>query len=113
MRAQAFVLRCTSPSCATADVVTQLDFPDLVFVGDRFTLRIEWDAVNSQYLAAFNGGLSMPLAYAPGANAGPPRGAFADIRVQDRPASCTAGATITEALLEIGDVWTNPSALVP
>jgi hypothetical protein len=88
------------------------EFPELVPVGEKFTLRLAWDAFASQFVASLNGGPDVVLPFT-AVNAGPPNGQLTDVRIQHLPANCVAAGAVTDASVEIHDVKTNAGAVVP
>lgn len=93
--------------------VTQYVFPDLVRLGERVQLRLVWDAPNSRFLAALDDGPDVPIPYPPALHVGPARVPVADLRIHAVTANCSAGAVVSDTLIEVGDVATNASAVVP
>lgn len=114
MRVQAFVFRCVDRPCSNAfSVGPGVFFADPVAVDQPFTLRLIWDALNDRFLAGVGSGPDVALPYPATANVKAPGLPFSDIRINGLAANCTAGPTVTDATIEVGEVLTNASAIVP
>jgi hypothetical protein len=111
----AFLLRCNNASCTDA---TTLQSPTLghVTVGQRFRLRLVWDAPANQFRARLDDGPDVSLSYAAALNQRDANAPAVMVRVQHRPANCTAdagGPIEMDVATVVGTIRTNASAVIP
>jgi len=110
---QAVIFRCADAGCAGATVApgTLFAFLGRVFVGDRFALRLVWDPANSRFLAGLNAEEDVELRYPESLVTGAAV-PFAALSMTAAGANCTAGAGVSDATVEIGEVRTNVGAVI-
>jgi hypothetical protein len=89
-----------------------VELADLVYVGDPFTLRLAWDPANHRFLAGLNAGPDVALPY-PATLTPNPGGPFSSISMIAAAANCEAAAGISDAEIEVREVRTNASAVIP
>lgn len=108
---QGFLFRCGDAACIGGTFVFQVNVAT-VTVGERFTLRLIWDAANHQFIYGV-GDLNIPVVYLPARNARRAFGEGADLRMQSRVANCTSNPTQTDARITVREIRTNASAVIP
>lgn len=115
LRVNAAVLRCIDATCSNAFSIPNgvVDLPEMVLVGERFTLRLVWDAPENRVLVGVGSNLDAAIVYPRAINVQDPGGPFADIRTQLLAANCTVGPTVTDAKVKVKEVRTNASAIIP
>jgi hypothetical protein len=115
LRFRAFIGRCIDAICSDAFSIPGgvVNLPGTAVVGKPFTVRAVWDAPNNRFLVGAGDDPDVPISYPAGANqqsAGVP---FVDVRSLNVNANCTSGASDTDTTLEVGQIRTNTSAIMP
>jgi hypothetical protein len=114
LQAQLFVYRCANAACSviTAVAGSPVILPETVVVGEKARLRLIWDPSNNQFLGSING-VQVAASYPAALNNGPARVPFAQIGIFNTGLNCLAQAGVADATTIIGEVLTNPSAVIP
>lgn len=112
LRTQGFLSRCANATCSVSTTVSFINLPQTVFVGQRFTLRMIWDAPNNQFLFGVNNNPNVALPYTV-SDINPAVVPFATVEMNHTTANCTAGPTVTDAESVVREVRTNASAVIP
>lgn len=114
LRIQAAVFRCIDAVCSNAFGIPGgfVEFPDLVFVGDQFTLRLVWDAPNHRFLASVNEGPEVTVPY-PATLVAAPGVPLSTLSMTAAGANCIAGPGVSDAEIEVREVRTNAGAVAP
>lgn len=112
----ALLFRCNNAACSTTTTVSGPVTLGQVQVGGNARLRLIWDDPMNQFLAGLDGNSNVSLPYPASANKRPANVPFGTIRIQHLPANCTAasgGPTVADAEIEVRNVLTNASAVIP
>ncbi|MBI3029811.1 MAG: hypothetical protein HYY64_09895 [Candidatus Rokubacteria bacterium] len=112
----AVLFRCNNAPCSATTIVAGPIVLGQVAVRERFLPRLIWDSANNQFLAGLDSNPDVPLPYPAAANVQPANVPFALIRIQHLPANCTiasGGPTVGDAEIQVREVHTNLSAIVP
>jgi hypothetical protein len=115
MDVTAQLFRCNDAPCAATTTIAATELGQ-VAVGTKFRMRLAWDAPANQFRAAFDSGPEVSLPYDPAANRRSGNGPFVIVGIQQLPANCTVtsgGPTVGDAEIEVREVWTNASAVIP
>ena len=115
MDVTAILFRCNDAPCAATTIIAEAPLGQ-VAVGKKFRMRLAWDAPANQFRAAFNSGPEVSLPYNPAANRRSGNGPFVILGIQQLPANCTVtsgGPTVGDAEIEVREVRTNASAVIP
>jgi hypothetical protein len=115
MDVTAQLFRCNDAPCATATTIAQTELGQ-VAVGQKFRLRLAWDALANQFRVGLNDGPDVSLPYSPAVNRRPGNGPFVLLGIQHLPANCTVtsgGPTVGDGEIEVREVRTNASAVIP
>jgi hypothetical protein len=114
LQAQLFVYRCANAVCSVITAVpgSPVILPETVTVGAKARLRLVWDPSNNQFLGSVNG-VQAAASYPPALNNGPARVPFAQVGIFNTGLNCMAQAGLADATTIIGEVLTNPSAVIP
>ena len=112
LKVRGVLAHCLNPGCIVTDTVGAVDFPTPVELEHDVRLSLSWDPFNNQFLYGLDDAL-MAVPYPPEANARPSSSPFADMRQIGVPANCTAGSTLVQGSVEVSDVRTNASAVIP
>jgi hypothetical protein len=105
--------RCTNPTCSTNTLVSLIELPQTVKVGNKFTLRLVWDEPNDQFLFGVDANPDEPLSYSGINDADPAIGPFVTLGMFHTAANCRQGPTVADAETEVTEVRTNSSAVIP
>ena len=110
---QANVVRCLNAACTIgSSPVFALGIATLP-ISTPFTLRAAWDRPNHRFLVGVNADPDVELAYDAALDTANARVPFASVRTAVVTANCTAGHTTADVEVEVGEVRTNVSAIVP
>ena len=109
---QGALVRCISPDCTVSGPVSSVELARLP-LARQFTLRAAWDRPNHRVLVGVNDDPDVELAYDPALDVADARVPFAAVRSEVVTANCTAGPTVADVQLEVSEVRTNTSAIVP
>jgi hypothetical protein len=115
MDVTAQLFRCNDAPCAATTTIVETQLGQ-VAVGKKFRMRLAWDAPANEFRAAFNNGPEVLLPYDPAVNRRSGNGPFVILGIQQLPANCTVtsgGPTVGDAEIEVREVWTNASAVIP
>jgi hypothetical protein len=114
LRIQAGVFRCIDAVCSDAYSITGgvVELPDLVFVGEAFTLRLVWDEANRRFRVSLDNGPERDVPY-PDTLTPAPGVPLAMVSMTAAGANCTAGAGVSDAETEVRTVRTNAGAVIP
>ena len=111
----ALLYRCFDPACAAAYSTYPNFNPDIgkVRVGQKFTLRVIWDAANYQFRVGLNCNPDVVFAYDPSLAQGPPGFPVQSIKLSPVVGNCVASPTEADAEINVGRIRTNVSAIIP
>jgi hypothetical protein len=114
LQVQLFVFRCANAACSAATTVpgSPVILPETVTVGDKARFRLVWDPSNNRFLGSVNH-TQAAATYPAGLNQGPARVPFATVGMFNTGLNCAATAGVADATAAIGEVLTNPSAVIP
>jgi len=115
MDVAATLFRCNDAPCAATTIVAEAPLGQ-VALAEKFRMRLAWDAPANQFRVAFNDGPEVSLPYNPAANRRSGNGPFVILGIQHLPTNCTVvsgGPTVGDAEIEVREVWTNASAVIP
>jgi hypothetical protein len=115
MDVTAQLFRCNDAPCAATTTIAAAPLGQ-VAVGEKFRMSLAWDALENQFRAAFNNGPEVSLPYNPAVNRRSGNGPFVILGIQQLPANCTVtsgGPTVGDAEIEMREVRTNASAVIP
>lgn len=111
---QAFVVRCRDSACSIGDPTVVNPAVGTVVVEVPFTVRAIWDRLNGRFLIGVNDNPDVVLTYdAAELDKGDARVPFANVRTAVLTANCTAGPTVADVEVEMREVRTNVSAIIP
>ena len=115
LQVQLVIFRCVNASCSVVTTIPDgfVILPDRVSIGDRVRLRLVWDAANNQFVGSVNDQPPVALPYPPELNQGPARAPRANIGLFGVGANCADAAGVADMSVEVGEVRTNPSAVIP
>jgi hypothetical protein len=115
LRLRGVIGRCIDAVCSDGFSIPGgvVDLPRTVVVGERFTMRVVWDAANHRFLVGVGDDPDVAIPYPPEVNQQPAGVAFADIRTLLVAANCASGSTVSDATVAVRKVKTNASAIVP
>ncbi|MEK7216511.1 MAG: hypothetical protein AAB289_13035, partial [Chloroflexota bacterium] len=116
LQVQALLFRCNNAPCSSATPVAGPVTLGQVAVHEKFRLRLIWDAPGNHFLAGLDDTPDVSLPYPGAANSRSANVPAALLRVQHLPANCTVasgGPTVTHAEMQVREVRTNLSAIVP
>ena len=115
MDVTAQLFRCNNPPCSAATTIAQAELGQ-VTLQKKFRVRLTWDSSANQFRAGLDDDPEVSLPYAPAVNRRSGNGPFVLLGIQHLPANCTAasgGPTVGDAEIEVREVWTNASAVIP
>ena len=115
LKVQGFIDRCTDAPCSPFPIATTVIAKTLattVSVGQSFTLRLQWDQPNHQFLFGLDDAADVTLPYA-ASDTAPAQVPFVQVAVFHATANCTAGAVAIDSAAQVGTVQTNSSAVIP
>lgn len=107
---EGFLFRCGDPVCAGGAFVFN-ERVGTVAVGERFTVRLIWNAAASEFTYGV-GGVNLTVSFSD-LNKRPAFGPLADLRMQARLPNCTSDPTQTDASIKAREIRTNASAVIP
>lgn len=103
--------RCNTATCSET-TFSEVNLPQTVKVRDRFTLRLVWDAPNDRFLYGVDANPDEPLSYMV-SDAAPAIGPFVSLGMLHFAANCNESPTVAGAEIEVTEVRTNSSAVIP
>jgi hypothetical protein len=112
----AVLFRCNNPACSATTTVAGPFALGEVALKKKFRMRLAWDAGANQFSASLGNAPEVLLPYSPATNSRPGDVPFVALRTQHLPANCTrasGGPTVGDAEIEVGEVRTNVSAVIP
>jgi hypothetical protein len=114
MQVQLFVYRCANSACSVTTAVpgSPVILPETVRVGETARLRLVWDPSNNRFLGSVNDTQAVAT-YPAALNQGAARVPFAQIGMFNTGLNCSAQAGVADATAVIGEVLTNPTAVIP
>jgi len=113
LNVQANVVRCLNATCSVgSSPVFRLGIAT-VPIDQPFTLRAAWDRANHRFLVGVGNDPDVELAYDASLDVAAARVPFASLRTAVVTANCTAAPAVADVQLEVGEVRTNVSAIVP
>jgi len=112
----AILFRCNNAPCSATTTIAGPTALGQVAAKKWFRMRLEWDAPANQFRAGFNDDPEVLLPYNPAANSRSGNGPFVLLGIEQLPANCTVtsgGPTVGDAEIEVREVRTNASAVIP
>lgn len=113
---RALLFRCNNPGCSSTTTVGVPVILGQVQTRQVFRVRLLWNPDSSEFRAGLDTNPDVSVPYPPASNARPANSPFALLRVQHLPANCrmaSGGPTVADAAIEVREVRTNASAVIP
>ena len=108
----AHIWRCGDVECIGGNMVAFNPLIGFVTAEEWFTLRVNWDPLNNRFLVGLNNGTDKALYYG-ASDTLPAKEPRADIRMQVNAQNCLNGPTEADTEIQVGEVRTNESAVIP
>jgi hypothetical protein len=113
---RAVLFRCNNPGCSLTTTIGTPAIIGQIQTRKLFRVRLIWNPDGNEFRAGLDANPDIPLPYPAASNARPANSPFALLRVQHLTANCTVasgGPAVGDAKIEVREVRTNASAVIP